>query len=470
MQSRSVRKTKIIATLGPATDSDEMLTKLIKEGVNVFRINMSHAPHDWSEDLTARIRKNAAQLDKHVAVLFDLQGPSIRTGDLEEPWKIKPGDVVEFRKRSAEPKTKFSTTINYDGIVDDVSAGKTLVVDNGNILMEITSVESDRVICENKTAGKIGSRRHINLPGVRLNLPALTEKDHKDLDLAIKCNADFIAGSFVRDKAHVDELRSEIEKRGGVAQIVSKIEDQEAIKNINEIIDATDVIMVARGDLGIEVNVEEMPIIQRKIVKRCHKRGKRVIVATQMLESMHDNPLPTRAEVTDVANAVFEEADAIMLSGETSVGTYPIRCVEMLDRISSRIERSGGLNYSDHAVLETEKQKTVKAAIQLADSLPGAKLVVFTRRGRMATQAGLLRPRAQTYAFAPTEIICRQMGLTRGVLPFFTELFADPERTINMAVELLLKNGLVQKGTPLVIISDVLQKDMTIDSILLHHA
>ncbi len=465
-----MRRTKIISTLGPATDSDEMLIELIKAGVNVFRINMSHAPHEWASSLVTRIRTHAAHLDQHVAVLFDLQGPSIRTGDVETPWQLEVGDIVEFRKRSAEPRMKYSTTVNYDGIMNDVSAGKTLVVDNGNVLMEIKTVEHDRIICENKTTGVIGSRRHINLPGVRLNLPALTEKDHLDLDLAVRNDADFIAGSFVRDKEHVVELRSEMEKRGSNAQLVAKIEDQEAIKNLDDIIDASDVIMVARGDLGIEVNVEEMPIIQRRIVKRCQQLGRRVIVATQLLESMHENPLPTRAEVTDVANAVFEEADAVMLSGETSVGKYPQRCVEMLDRIASRIERSGGLGYAEEAILRTEKQKTVRAAITLADSLPGAKLIVFTRKGRMAHQAGLLRPRTQIFAFAPTELICRQIGLTRGVVPFRTELFADPERTINMAVELLRKKNLISEGTPLVIISDVLQKDLTVDSILLHHA
>ena len=431
---------------------------------------MSHAPHDWATELTARIRKVASGLNAHAAVLFDLQGPSIRTGDLSEPFVLKPGDKIEFRQSTAEPKLEFSTTVNYDDLMKDVVAGKTLVVDNGAILMHIDEALPDRIVCTVKTEGGLGNRRHINLPGIRLNLPALTEKDFKDLQLAVDNEADFIAGSFVRDAAHVEELRSSMEEIGGNAHIVAKVEDQEAVRNIDDIISAADVIMVARGDLGIEINIEELPIIQRRIVRRCQKYGKRVIVATQLLESMLENPLPTRAEVTDVANAVFEEADAIMLSGETSIGKYPKECVDILDRISRRIERSGGLNFAKEAVLRTEKAHTANAAVTLANSLPGASVVVFTRRGRMANQVGMLRPRNEIFAFTPTNETCRRLSLSRGVQAFQMDFYGNPERTINEAVKSLREKGLVRKGAPLVIVSDVLQQDMTVDSILLHHA
>jgi pyruvate kinase len=465
-----IRKTKLICTLGPATESTEMIGRLIDAGANVFRLNMSHAKHDWAAEMTRRVREESSRRDAHVAVLFDLTGPSIRTGDLEQPYDLKEGDVVEFRNLGSEPAFDLSTTVNYP-LMNDVTVGNTLVVDNGALLMRIDVVEADRIICHVKTPGLMGSRRHINLPGVRLNLPALTEKDHKDLALAVECGADFIAGSFVRDSAHVRELRNAIEALEGEAQIVAKIEDQEAVRNIDAIIQAADVIMVARGDLGIEVAFEELPILQRRIVKRCHELGTRVIVATQLLESMIASPTPTRAEVTDVMNAAYEEADSLMLSGETSVGRYPVRCVEAIVRIAARIERSGGHGFGQHVLLRDERQKTARAAVTLADSLPDARLVILTRRGVLANHTALLRPRTTGFfAFTPSERVCRQLALTRGVRAFKLAFASSIEETIQRATELLRLRGEVRSGTPLVIVSDILSDHFGANSILLHHA
>ncbi len=465
------RKSKIIITLGPATEAAEMIAKLIAGGTNVFRLNMSHAKHEWAAEMTTRVRAEAAKQGAHIAVLFDLTGPSIRTGDLEKPFTLLEGDVVEFRKSGADASVDTSTTVNYDGLMNDVNVGNTLVVDNGAMLMRIDLVEPDRILCSVKTPGMLGSRRHINLPGVRLNLPALTEKDHKDLALAVECGADYIAGSFVRDAAHVHELRQAMEALEGEAQIIAKIEDQEAIRNIDAIIHAADVIMIARGDLGTEVEFEELPILQRRIVKRCHELSKRVIVATQLLESMILNPTPTRAEVTDVMNAAYEEADCLMLSGETSIGRYPERCVDALVRISTRIERSGGLGFGQSVLLRDERQKTARAAVTLADSLPDARLVVLTRRGVLANHVAMLRPRTTGfYAFTPTERVCRQLALTRGVRPFRIGFASNIEETIKRVTELLRKEDLVRTGTPLVIVSDILSDHFGSKSILLHHA
>ncbi len=465
------RRTKLIVTLGPATESEETIGKLLDLGANVFRLNMSHAKHDWAREMAKRVRRQSAAKDIHAAVLFDLTGPSIRTGDLEKPYDLKIGDMVEFRKQSAKPTIELSTTVNYDGLMDDVAEGRTLVVDNGTMLMEIRTRQDDRIICEVKTAGKLGSRRHINLPGTRLNLPALTEKDRTDLALAVECDADYIAGSFVRDAAHVRELREQVEAIEGGAQIVAKVEDQEAVRNIDSIIQAADVIMVARGDLGIEVAFEELPILQRRIVKRCHELGKRVIVATQLLESMIQNPTPTRAEVTDVANAAYEEADALMLSGETSVGLHPLRCVEALVKISGRIERTGGLGYGQCVLLRDERQKAARAAVTLVDSLPDARLIVLTRRGVMANHTAMLRPRTNGfYAFTPKDRVCRQLALTRNVEAFKLPFAATIDETIQRAVELLRGRDLVRPGTPLVIVSDILSDHFAANSILLHHA
>ena len=464
------RKTKLICTLGPATESEEMIGKLMDAGTNVFRLNMSHAKHEWAAGLVKKVRKQAAQRDAHIAVLFDLTGPSIRTGDLPEPYTLADGDVVEFRKVGAEPTTEKSTTVNYDGLMGDVSVGNTLVVDNGALLMTIDTVEADRILCTVKTPGTMGSRRHINLPGVRLNLPALTEKDHKDLALAVECEADYIAGSFVRDAAHVRELRDAMKSLEGDAQIIAKIEDQEAVKNIDAIISEADVIMIARGDLGTEVEFEELPLLQRRIVKRCHELGTRVIVATQLLESMIQNPTPTRAEVTDVMNAAYEEADALMLSGETSVGRYPERCVEALVRISTRIERSGGQGFGQGMLLRDERQKVARAAVTLADSLPDARIVVLTRRGVLANQVAMLRPRTSGfYAVTPKEGVCRKLALTRGITAIKLAFSSSIEETIQRVTEHLQKNDLVRTGTPIVIVSDILSDHFGANSILLHH-
>jgi pyruvate kinase len=467
------RKTKLICTLGPATEAPETIGRLIDLGTNVFRLNMSHAKHEWAREMATRVRRESDRRGLHVPVLFDLTGPSIRTGDLPQPYELKEGDAVEFRREGTEPGVPYSTTVNYGGLMDDVSEGNTLVVDNGTMLMLIRTKKDDRIICEVKTPGKLGSRRHINLPGTRLNLPALTDKDRVDLALAVECDADYIAGSFVRDAAHVRELREAMEALEGNAQIVAKIEDQEAVRNIDAIIHAADVIMVARGDLGIEVEFEDLPILQRRIVRRCHELSTRVIVATQLLESMITMPTPTRAEVTDVMNAAYEEADSLMLSGETSVGRYPDRCVEAIVRIANRIERPGaaGLGFGSLVQLRDERQKTARAAVTLADSLPDACLVVLTRRGVLANQVAMLRPKtANFFAFTPTERVCRQLGLTRGVEAFKLPFAHTIEETIQRATAMLRERDIVRPGNQLIIVSDILSDHFAANSILLHHA
>lgn len=447
-----------------------MLREMMNAGADVFRLNMSHANHDWCREIVPRIRKISAEVGRTVGVLFDLQGPSIRTGDVEGKIKLTRGDQVEFRQEGTEPGIEKSTTVNYPGLMSDVSEGDDLTVDNGELLMKVVRLAHDRLICEVVTSGLMGSRRHINLPGVRLNLPALTDKDHSDIKVAAECEADYVAGSFVRDAGHVRELRAALNTAGWKAQIVSKLEDQEAMRHLDNIIIESDVIMVARGDLGIEVHVEELPIIQRRIVKRCHELGRRVIVATHMLESMINNPTPTRAEVTDVSNAVYEETDAIMLSGETTVGKYPVRCVELMDRVSRRIERSGSLGYGKLSPLKTEKQKTISAAVSLADSITGALLVVFTRSGMTAHQAALLRPKSPIFAFTPDPAVCRALTLTRGVRSFEVTFDQRPRETISAAVSILRHQREIQPGTPLVIFSDMMHENHAVESILLDHA
>jgi pyruvate kinase len=379
-----MRKTKIVCTLGPATESAEVLARLIAAGANVFRLNMSHATHDWVRAIVPRIREVARQTSANIAIMMDTQGPAIRTGDVATNLDLHPGDKVEFTVRGAKSEEHYSVDVNYDGLIDDIQEGDVVLVDNGNLHMKVLAKKENRIQCEVLTQGILGSRRHINLPGVKVNLPPMTEKDLKDIVVGVEMEVDYFALSFCREKSDVDAMRAELQRLGSDAHIIAKIEDQHAVKFVKDIISAADAVMVARGDLGVECPMEELPIIQRRIVKLCLQVGKPVIVATHMLESMITNPLPTRAEITDVANAVYEQADAIMLSGETSVGKYPVQCVEIFDRVARRIERSGGAGFAREAIVEGPRQKTVAAAVSLANNFPQAKMVVFTFHGNMA--------------------------------------------------------------------------------------
>ncbi len=465
-----IRQTKVVATLGPATESAEMISHLIAAGANVFRLNMSHAKHDWVRTVVPRIREAAESAGRHVAILMDTQGPSIRTGEVEEDLELKPGDILELRTRGTEAKERYSVDSNYDGLIGDLSVGDTVLLDNGVLHLQVKAKDSDRARCEVLTEGTLTSRRHINLPGVKVNLPALTEKDLEDLALAAEMQADFIALSFVRDRAHIVQLRGVLDGHGSRAQIIAKIEDQSAVKNLAAITEEADGVMVARGDLGVECDLEELPILQRHMVSLCIRRGKPVIVATHMLESMIENPRPTRAEVADVAYAVAEQADAVMLSGETSIGRYPVKCVEMLVRISRRIEISDAMQAQHEVDIRTTKQKTAQAAVILANSIERSHLVIFTKRGSTARAMASLRPdHAQIQAFTPSPLTARHVTLLRGVRAHVTEFSDTPSDTVRQAMDHLKKEGIAHPGDSLVIISDVLsgEENLRVEAIQL---
>jgi pyruvate kinase len=463
-----MRKTKIICTLGPATEEPDTIRQLIAHGADVFRLNMSHARSDWVRTIVPRIRQLADQLKRPVGILLDTQGPAIRTGPVKTPLELKKGDTLEFTVRSAKPTKKNSVSVNYDNFIDDIDVGDAVLVDNGLIKLKVVEKKKNRAICKVLTPAKLGSRRHINLPGVHISLPPLTKKDIADVTLGAKLGVDFVALSFVRKSRDLDELRDLLTRKKSKACVVAKIEDQAAVESIDDIIKTADIVMVARGDLGIEVPMEELPIIQRRIVKNCIRLGKSVIVATHLLESMITNRIPTRAEITDVANAVFEQADSIMLSGETSVGHYPVECVDVLNRVAARIERSGGAGYAEDAILEDARQKTVAAAVVLANSLPRAKLMVFTRHGRMPRNTSNLRPhRATIFAFTPSEEVRRQLSICWGVYPVRIEFSDDPNATIETAQKLLRDQKMTAPGDNLVIVSDVRARETLIDCVQL---
>jgi pyruvate kinase len=351
-------------------------------------------------------------------------------------------------------------------MVNDIQVGDTVLVDNGVIRLRVLEKLHRRMRCEVLTEGELGSRRHINLPGIKISMPSITEKDRLDIDLGLNLEVDFIALSFVRERKDVGELSSLISAKNGCAKIISKIEDQQAVQNLFDLIEVSDGIMVARGDLGIECPYEELPIIQRRAVKACIRFGKPVIVATHMLESMIENPMPTRAEVTDVANAVFEQADAIMLSGETTVGKYPLECIEVLDRIAQRIERSGGAAYAEGAELRDERQKVVRSAVVMANELKAKGILVFTRHGFMARFTSWLRPKySPIFAFTTSPSVRNQLCLQWGTYPFVIEFSNDPEATILRAEKLLRDRLLLNKGDQIVIISDILARDKLINAV-----
>jgi len=457
MQRGNLRRTKIVSTLGPATDSAEMIGKLIDAGVNVFRLNMSHAPHDWVRRVVADIRAESAARKQFVGIMMDTQGPAIRTGDIGVPLDLKPGQKFTLTVRGEHDLEEHSVDVNYENFVNDISVGDVVLIDNGTIEMKVLAKSGNKVECEVLTAGTLGSRRHINLPGVKVSLPALTAKDIKDVKLGLEVGVDFIALSFVREARDLLQLKELFEASKPHPFVIAKIEDQEAIKNLESIVQEADGIMVARGDLGIEIPYEELPIVQRRIVKTCLRVGRPVIVATHMLESMISSPMPTRAEVTDVSNAIFEATDAIMLSGETTVGKYPLKCIEVFDRIARRIERSGSAQFHDAAELTTARQKLVKSAVVMANELKAAALLVFTRHGHMATYASWMRPRySPVFALCDNVKTANELTLSWGVTPFVTEFdFIEPQNTIENALKNLAGQRRLEKGETVVIIGAI---------------
>jgi len=373
------------------------------------------------------------------------------------PLDLKPGQKFTLTVRGEKSEEEHSVDVNYENFINDISVGDVVLMDNGAIEMKVLAKAGNKVECEVLTAGKLGSRRHINLPGVKVSLPALTAKDIKDVKLGLELGVDFIALSFVRESRDLLQLREMFEDGKPAPFVIAKIEDQEAIKNLEAIVREADGIMVARGDLGIEIPYYELPIVQRRIVKMCLRIGRPVIVATHMLESMIQSPMPTRAEVTDVSNAIFEETDAIMLSGETTVGKYPLKCIEVFDKIATRIERSGSAQFHESAELINARQKLVKSAVVMANELKAAAIISFTRHGHMARYAGWMRPRySPIYAMCDNERSANELTLSWGVTPFVMEFdFIQPQNTIELGLKMLTEQGRLQKGDTVVIIGAI---------------
>lgn len=453
-----MRKTKIICTIGPVSDSFDMLEKLAAAGMDVVRLNMSHGTHESAARVIRSIKTLNRKITHPIAILLDTQGPEIRTGDLANELELKNGSEITISVRDNTDVEASSFHIHYDELIDTVSVGDRITVDNGIINLEVLVKNDDGTMkCKVIDGGVLKSKRHVNLPGIRVNLPAITKKDHADILFGIEQGVDFIALSFVREANDVRELKELMGPKVGKVKIISKIEDQSGVANLDEIMAESDGIMVARGDLGVEINVAEMPNVQRRIVQRCAEQGKRVIVATHLLESMIENPIPTRAEVTDVANAVYEEVDAVMLSGETTIGKHPIRCVEQLVEIAEKTESFPGLEFSKNLHKNNDKQHVAATAADLAEAIDAAGIVVITRRGYMADFVTNCHPqKTRIYAFTNDSQTRRRLILNRNVSAFRTAFSSDPEKTLRTAFDVLLAKGGLQPGAKVVVISDIL--------------
>ena len=455
-ERRAFRHTKIICTIGPACDTTQTLKKLALAGMNIARLNFSHGDHESHLMAVRRIKSLNQKLNHPISLLVDLQGPEIRTGELSHAVDLKVGETFTLSVSPVADPEERSVHVDYQSLVKDLKKGDKVTVDNGLINLEVLEVHENRLVCRVIDGGKLGSRKHINLPGIRVNLPSITDKDRRDIQVAVKHELDFIALSFVRSPADVLEARSIVEAGGANIKLIAKIENQEGVDAFSEILEVADGIMVARGDLGVEVDFRELPVIQRRIVRECTRAGKPVIVATHLLESMRDAPMPTRAEVTDVANAVYEQADAIMLSGETAAGAHPTRCVEVLDRIARRVEAEPALDfYLERPEPTGHRDHLARTACRLADSIGARAIVCITRRGLFGQLVASYRPkRAIVYAFTNMTTTRRKLLLNRAVVPFRLHLSQQPEKTIEAAFAKICEQRLVPVGEPVVVVSD----------------
>lgn len=470
------RYTKIIFTVGPATDNEKILCSLVKNGVDICRLNMAHGNSAWAKVIIQRIRKVCDKANRHIAIMMDIKGPEIRTGEIKGVWQLKKDDLFNLYTQpyNSEQNQVSSQTrgvmVNYPGLINDVQIGHIILIDNGLIQLKILDKKPNYLQCKVIIPGLLKSNCHINLPGIKINLPSLTERDKEVLLIAIQENIEFVALSFVREAQDIVELRNFLTERNCQAKIIAKIEDQSGLNNLEEIIRQSDAVMIARGDLGIECPYEKIPIIQRNAINSCLAQGTPVIVATHMLESMVSAPIPTRAEVSDVSNAVFQTVDCIMLSAETSVGLYPLECIDVMKKISCEIENALPLNYNKKIELYLPKNKMLRSAVVLAQELTDAGIVVFTRTGRSAQLISSLRAiQCPIFAFTDNISIYRQMRILWGINPFLIEFLEDHNEMINYALKKLIEKKSMKEGSHAIILTNIMVEQKSIDTIQLRH-
>jgi pyruvate kinase len=450
-----MRRAKILASLGPACRSPATIRRLVEAGVDGFRINLAHADRDGLVEAAARVRRAAADVGRPVGFLMDLGGPKIRTGPLRGggPVRLEAGREVRIvEEEIVGDETRFSTTIR--GWLGEVPEGSRILLDDGAIELHARECRRDGVRAIVRRGGTLGERKGINLPGVRLSIPSLTESDRASIELGREIGTDFFALSFVHGPDDVREARARIEASGRPAPLVAKIEKAEAIGSLEEIVEAADGILVARGDLGVETAPEEVPVLQKRIIRRANAAGKLVITSTQMLQSMMTNPHPTRAEASDVANTVLDGSDALLLTGETTIGAHPVETVEMMDRIIRHTEASPdvapGSRETEGEARGSRERAIAEAAAFAAREIGARMIVVFTRSGATARSLAALRPRPRILALSPSEETCRRLALVWGVEPHVVELGASTEESIRRSSAYLLDRGLAVPGEEVV--------------------
>ena len=446
--------TKIICTIGPASDSPKILEKLAEAGMNIARLNFSHGTHTSHKKIIQQIHELNRSRQFPIAIMLDTQGPEIRTGN--ETSNLISKEIVTVSCPPSK-ENEGNIHVNYADLKIDLKPGNYISIDSGLVKLKVLGKHKKGLKCEVIDGGIVNGHRHVNLPGTVVKLPGITEADKRDILFGMKQKVNFIALSFVRSPETIREVRKLLGKHASHTEIIAKVENQEGVDRLEEIVQEADGVMVARGDLGIEVDLEEVPQIQRKIAFLCAKFGKRLIVATHMLESMIEHPVPTRAEVTDVANAIFEQSDSIMLSGETSIGKYPVRSVGTLKRIAERTESFPGVNFSKNLIKNAKGQHLAASAIQIASDLNIRAAVVITRNGRGARYLSNLRPHDITiYSFTDNPKVLTSNILYRGVYPFLLELQDNPENTIQNALKVLKNTGKFSSEEQVIVLANIL--------------
>lgn len=462
MAMSTIKRTKIIATVGPVTWAEEQIIALYKAGVNVLRFNFSHADYDNTAKVAAMVHKLNKEGTTKLGLLLDTKGPEIRTGDYEGLKSYIKGDIFNFYVDMSKATGEKDLACDYPYLVEDLEVGHVIKIESGLFDVVVKEKAGDHLVVEALHSITIKQRRHVNLPGVKLRLPGLIPQDKKDTLFAIEHGFDYIAMSFVRNKSNIQELRDLLAANNAShIQIISKIENQEALDNLEEIVLNSDGVMVARGDLGIEIAIETLPVYQRNIVKLCRANGKYVIVATHMLESMIENPFPTRAEVSDIFNAVVQKADAIMLSGETTIGKYPIQAVDMMKKVALQAEAVLEYKHEDYTGVgltarDEEKKTLLKGAVQMAEQLGAKGIVVFTKTGRLARLAAAYRPTVPVFAFTNQERTLTNTTVLFGIIARYLP-FTHHAEVLKEAIQKLVSTGNIANGDKVVVVSDILR-------------
>ncbi|MBE3038033.1 MAG: pyruvate kinase [Chloroflexi bacterium] len=467
------RKAKIVATMGPASQDEVVLAKLLLAGMNVARLNFSYGTHESHAARTLSLRAVATRLGQPLAILQDLQGPKIRVGVLPEPLTLVTGQQVRLYPEGADTPVGVSIPVDFPQLFGAVKCGDRILLDDGRLALTVQSVRRKQVVAEVKTGGGLSSHKGINLPGVSLDIPAFTEKDAQDLAFGLSLDVDVVAMSFVQTAQDVKTVR-QLVKAGGENSplLIAKLERPKALDNLEEILDVVDGVMVARGDLGVEMAPEDVPGAQKRIIQAANRKGKLVITATQMLESMIHNPLPTRAEASDVANAIYDGTDAVMLSAETAAGEYPVESVALMDRIVRQAEENYD-QWGHGQVLETDEHDDAvaiaRAARELAQDRDVEAIAVFTRTGRTAILMSKIRPCVPVLAFTPVEETYRRMALAWGVTPYRVPWADTMEEMIGHVETALRESGLVQPGGQVVVVSGFPVRDFRQPNMALLH-